>query len=502
MARTKSLPPPVGGWDTRETLADMPDVNAVILDNWFPSTDKVTLRQGSAEHATGMSGNVDSLLEYTSPEGSKKLFATNGGGIYDVSASGAIGSAEASGFSNDQWQQIQATTPGGHFLFACNGTDTAQLYNGSSFGAASITGPDLTKLIWCNRHQKRLWFGEADSLDAWYLDVNSIAGAATKFPISSQATKGGYLVAMGTWSRSGGEGADNVAVFLTSEGEAIVYQGTDPESQTTWGLVGVFEIGKPIGRRCIIKAGADALILTQDGFVAASTILPADRAQTDRVAVSAQINKAVNDAVRDFGSLFGWQAIIYPQGAMLVFNIPQSSIKFHQYVFNTITNAPCRFTGLNARCWGLLGDNLYFGTADGRVMQADTGNSDDGSNIEGDALQAFSYLDSQERKAFKRVELIFQSNGNPNAALDLNTDFQIRLPSGVAESSPVTSALWGVSHWGVGTWGSADQIYRGWRGVRGAGRAASARVRINTTNSRPSWIATNFAWEPSVSGHH
>lgn len=500
MASIFELAPPVGGWDTRESLADMPSDRAIILDNWFPSTDKVTLRKGATERVTGMSGNVDSLLEYSPPTGSAKLFAANNGNIYDASSSGAVGSAEASGFSSDQWQSTQVTTAGGHFLFACNGMDTAQLYDGSAFADSTVTGPDLTLLAWCNLHQRRLWFGESGSLDCWYLDVNSITGAAIKFPVGAQARLGGYMMAMGTWTRDGGDGADDVAVFLTSEGEAIVYQGTDPSSLTTWGLVGVFRIGKPIGRRCLIKAGADLIIVTQDGFVSASTILAADRSQAQRVAISAQINKAVNDAVRDFGSLFGWQPIIYPKGAMLIFNIPQSSIKAHQYVFNTITNAPCRFTGLNARCWGLLNDNVYFGTIDGRVMQADSGTSDDGTNISGDALQAFSYMGSKSKKAYKSVEPIFQSNGNPNAALDLNIDFQIRRPTGVAEASPVNSATWGVSKWGVGTWGSAEQIYRGWRGTRGAGRAAALRVRVDTTASQPSWISTNFAFQVSVDG--
>jgi len=52
-SRTASVPPPVGGWDTRNALADMPVENAVILDNWFPSTDKVTVRKGHTSHATG-----------------------------------------------------------------------------------------------------------------------------------------------------------------------------------------------------------------------------------------------------------------------------------------------------------------------------------------------------------------------------------------------------------------------------------------------------------------
>ena len=49
MASTSAaLPPPTKGWDTRESLADMPPDHAIKLDNWFPETDKVTVRRGSS----------------------------------------------------------------------------------------------------------------------------------------------------------------------------------------------------------------------------------------------------------------------------------------------------------------------------------------------------------------------------------------------------------------------------------------------------------------------
>jgi len=474
----------------------MPVENAVILDNWFPGTDKVTLRQGHVEHVTGLSGAVESLLEYTPLTGSGALFAVNDGNIYDVSSAGAVGSAVVTGLSNDRFQSTQISTSGGHFLLAFNGTDTPKSYDGSSWANATMSGPTIADLIWCNLHQRRLWFGEKNSLTAYYLAVNAISGAASSFALGGLAKLGGYIMAMGTWTRDSGDGADDVAVFLTSEGEAIVYQGTDPSSASTWSLVGVFRIGKPIGRRCIIKAGADLIIITQDGFVAASSILSADRAQADRVAISAQINKAVNDAVRTSGSVFGWQPFIYPKGTMLMFNVPVSATVSHQYVFNTITNAPCRFTGMDAHCWALLNDNAYFG-GDGAVYKFDDGNSDNGTNIEGDALQAFSYFGSKTTtKAFKLVEPLFQSDGDPMTALDLNIDFQIAAPTGVATAIATTAANWGIGKWGVGTWGSASQIYRGWRGVRGIGRAAALRVRVNTTSARPSWVATNFTFIP------
>lgn len=155
-------------------------------------------------------------------------------------------------------------------------------------GTATVTGPTAANLVWTNNHQRRLWFGEEQSMSAWYFPVNTIGGAAQEFPMGALAKRGGYIMAMGTWTRDGGAGADDVAVFLTSEGQAIIFAGVDPSSVSTWDLVGVFDIGKPIGRRCMIKAGADLVMITQDGFVAASSILQADRSQAERVAISSR----------------------------------------------------------------------------------------------------------------------------------------------------------------------------------------------------------------------
>lgn len=496
-SRSTSISAPTGGWDTQNAIADMPIDHAPIMDNWFPGTDRVEVRRGSETHATGMTGAVETLMNYTALSGTESLFAANNGAIYDVTSPGSVGAAEVSSLNSDRWQHIQIGTAGGQFLLAMNGADTPITYNGTSWSTASITGPTADNLIWCNLHQRRLWFGEEGSLIAWYLPVNSIGGAASQFSLAAVAKLGGYIMAMGTWTRDAGDGQDDVAVFITSEGEAIVYSGTDPSSAATWTLVGVFRIGKPIGRRCMMKAGADLLIVTEDGFVFCSQILALNRSQAERVALSSQINEAVNTAVRNFGALFGWEPIIYPRGTMLLVNVPQSSTTAHQYVFNTLTGAPTRFTGWDARCFGLLNDELYFGSSSGTVIKGDTGVGDDGVETMADCLQAFSYFKSPgTNKAFKGVEPIFESTGSPNAALDLNLDFKIEKPSGLAVASPVVGPTWGNARWGVDLWGGAGAIYRGWRGVRGIGTSAALRVRVSTKTSRPSWISTNFRYVP------
>lgn len=497
-AITRAIPAPLGGWDTREALADMPPENAVTLDNWFPGTDKVTTRPGYAVHATGLGAPVESLLPYTPLTGTGRLFAAAGASIFEVTGGGAVGSAAVGSLGSARWQHVQIGTAGGQFLFCCNGVDTPQFFDGSVWDDSTISGPTIANLIWCNTHNRRLWVGEADSLTAWYLPVDTLGGAATSFSLAAVAKLGGYIMAMGTWSRDGGSGAQDFAVFITSEGEAIVYGGIDPGTAADWGLQGVFRIGKPIGRRCLVKAASDLIIVTEDGFVAASSILPVDRAQAERVALSAQINSAVNAAVRANSTRFGWEPFIYPRGTMLLFNVPQSDEQSHQYAFNSLTGRPCRFTGVPALCWGLLGDAPFFGAADGSVYEFDRGATDAGAAITATCLQAYSYFKAPGQvKAFRHIEPIFEALTNPNAQVDLAIDF--RLPPTAATAQPsagnTSVALWGVSLWGVGTWGSAAEVWNGWRGARGIGRAAAPRVAVTST-ARIGWIATNVSYVP------
>lgn len=499
-ARTKHLPPPVGGLDTLNSIADMPPENAVVMDNFFPEAEEVTLRPDHTSHATGMSGAVETIIPYSALSGTDKVFAANNGDIYDVTSAGAIGAAVVTGLTNDRWQQTAIGTAGGQFIHICNGADTPRLYDGSSWSNAAYTGPTLANVIWTQLHQRRVWLGEIDKLSAWYLGTNAITGAATEFSFAGVARKGGYIMAMGTWTRDGGAGPDDVAVFLTSEGEAIVYAGTNPADATTWGLEGVFQIGRPIGRRCIIKAGADLIMLTEDGAVPASLILSTDRTQSELVAITRQINSAFNSEVRAHGTLFGWQPVLYPRGKMLIFNVPQSTTSAYQYVFNTLTQKPCRFTGINAASWGVVGDMAYIGDFTGTVHKFDTGaKSDNGVAIEGDIVQAFNSLGSPGvEKRVSMIEPLFTSDGDPSIAVEINTDYTVKNATApyVVPSSVSSGGVWDVAEWDVAEWGNQAQVYRGWRGVRGKGRAISIRIRAKSTTARPSLIATNILYVP------
>ena len=53
----------------------------------------------------------------------------------------------------------------------------------------------------------------------------AVAGAASMFDLGQIFTEGGYLMAMATWTVDAGYGVDDLAVFITSEGEVAVYRG-------------------------------------------------------------------------------------------------------------------------------------------------------------------------------------------------------------------------------------------------------------------------------------
>ena len=152
MARAKravsqpvSVPAPVGGWNARDSLAAMSPQDAVVLQNWFPATTECALRSGYTQHATGITGQVETIMAYAGAT-TNKLFAIAGGKVYDVTSSGAVGAAAVTGLTNSRWGYCNIATGGGNFLSMANGVDAPRNYNGTTWSTPAITGVTATKL--------------------------------------------------------------------------------------------------------------------------------------------------------------------------------------------------------------------------------------------------------------------------------------------------------------------------------------------------------------------
>ncbi len=499
VSKAQTFSAPVNGWNARDPLAAMKPEDAVYLDNWWPTPTSVNLRKGSDDWVTGITGNVETLMAYNGPTGSSELFACANNNIYDVSSSGAVGPAESAGtITSNRWQYTQFVNSGGTYLVAVNGTDNLRLYNGSAWtvvtgvSSPAITGVATTDLVHVTVHKNRLWFVEDNSLSAWYLGTQAVSGAATEFDVSSQCRKGGYLVAMGTWTLDAGDGVDDYLVFVTSEGEVLVYQGTDPASAATWAIRGRWEIGNPIGRRCLLKFAGDLLIACQDGVMPLSRALISSRVNP-RVALTNRIQFAMSQAATLYGINFGWEMILFPTENMLILNVPTSSTTADQFAMNTISGAWCRFQNWNAFCWEYFNEELYFG-ANGKVIKAWSGNDDSGNNIVADGLSAFNYFDSRRQKNFTLIRPIVAASALPPLALAVNYDFKTDAPIGLISGSNPSSSLWDSGTWDSAVWGGGETIYRAWQGARGIGFCAATRLRYEGKGYDVSWISTDYVY--------
>lgn len=496
----RSLPAPVGGWNARDAVANMKETDAVVLDNFFPTASDVIGRKGYSNHMTGFAAPVESLLVYATT--SEKLFACAGTAIYNATAAGAVATAEVTGLTNSRWQHVNITTAGGSFMYAVNGVDKPLLYDGTNWtpidnaSTPAITGVTTTTLKDVTLFKNRLWFAQDNTLTAWYLPTDSVGGTASPLALSGVAKRGGEIVSIGTWTLDAGEGMDDHWVAITSEGEAIVYKGTDPSSATTWALVGVWNLGAPIGQRCLMKYAGDILLLCVDGIMPLSRALVNERIAAN-VGITDKIQSAMTAAAVNYASYFGWQMVHYPKGNMLILNVPTENDgdNPHQYVMNTTTGAWCRFTGLDAQCWAIFNDEPYFG-GDTTVRRFWNTFSDNATNINGRALQAFSYFGRRGvLKHFKMARPVLSSAGRPAVRAGINVDFDTTALAGSVTFSPITTATWDVSVWDVALWGGDLTVIKDWQTMGRVGMAGAINM-ITSSQIELHWMASDFIYEP------
>ena len=491
-AQSVAVPPPVGGWNTRDALDAMQPNDAVQLVNWFPRESDVITRKGYSSHCdTGEGTVIQTLVEYKSGSASKLIAGVNGK-LVNVTTSSP--STLGTGYSSNIWDTANFRGK----IHLVNGADAPKLWDGSTLSSPSWTGPTIANLNGVMVFKSRLFFMESNSQSFWYGGVNSESGALTEFPLSAAGNFGGKLKAMGTLTQDGGDGVNDLAVFFMSSGEVIVYNGSDPGDATAWSLVGVFRIGSLVANNAVQKVGSDLICITTDGFVPLTRFFQFGRGLSDKQALSDKISKAASQAVSSYGNNNGWDILLYPKSDMLIFNVPRTALAFDQYVMNTKTLAWCRFRDQPAHSWSLLNDHAYFGGTDGVVYKADDGDSDNGTAITSDAQVAWNYFGNRaQQKRFTGLRPVFQAPNEPTISLNLGVDFQSQVPTNqLTVPSFASSATWDVDTWDNAIWGGAVKTVRGWQSVTGIGYAASLRLRLSSDSQQVEWLSSNYAFEP------
>lgn len=509
VSQVMTLPAPTGGLNARDSLAMMQPNQAVVLENWFPMQYGVRIRRGYNVHVNNLPGHTETLITHAAATGTERMFAVcTDNKFYDVTASAIGGTrvAVAGPFSNARWQWSNMTNQFGSFTVACNGVDTPQFYDGTVWAPLVITsgdaGFDPKKFIHVTLAHRRLWFVVKDSGDSYYLDTDTIQGAATRFGVGELFPRGGFLQAIGTWSTESGSGMHDNTVFVSSEGDIAVFSGYDPQSIDTFTLAGTYRVGATFNRRCLRKYQSDLLLLSEDGVFGMSSILAQSKVLM-ATALSAIIQLRLSQDVTDFGALFGWEMLAVNRHQLLVINSPRAAPdSARQYVMNQITEAWCTFSGYPALCWGLLDNECYFGTP-GAVMKGWSGNLDNlmpdvgGNTIVANCQQAYNYFgQSPLQKRWTMIRPSLTASGFPGMRASINVDFAIT-PTTEGQLTPIAQGAdsqWDQAVWDDDVWSGGLQNIHNWYSVDKLGFCASTLLSAQSSFDT-FWISTDFVFE-------
>lgn len=505
-----SFPAPTGGWNARDPLAAMPITDAEIMDNWFPEATDVRTRTGSLTYASAVPGTqVETLFSYAKQNTLQLLCAANSQ-IYSLSTVQTAGTIQSNStiangpFTNNRWQWVNIGSPGGSFMIAVNGADNNQIYDGTTwFGQTVYNGGSSPATVTASNvaiYNNRVFYTRVNTLEfAYHEQTNAIGGTVTRFDLSGLMPAGGYLVGIDTWTRDAGSGPDDYIVFVSSRGEAAVYQGTNPGSANTWSMVGVYRLPAPLGPRCTVKFGGDLLIATEAGVFPLSAAVSGPLQQES--SVSDKIRNKVNESVKKYRTNFGWELKYYPAGHWLILNVPVTAgTTTEQYIMNTNTGSWCRFTGVIANTFQVHNNNLYFASTT-KVIQHDVAvaNSlgDSGTNINLDVKQAASNFGLPGRlKHFKLFKPQISSDGDLPLMMGIDVDFSTLVPSNIPTPISTPYSAWDVSLWDTFYWADAPYPIPQWQGVGGLGTYGAVRIvgAINTESIL--WNATDIILEP------
>lgn len=506
------LPPPSSGWNTRDPVTMLKAEFAPVMDNFVIEGGVPRVRRGWRAWSTGLPGRVDGLLSWSGSGTAHRLFAASGAGIYDVTAGGAVGAAAVTGLTSARWDGIMVAAAGANRLLAFNGVDVPQVFDGTTWAPWAGTGV-TGGVAWAGTVAGRLFVGNPTRLSFFYGAAGAITGTFAEFPLQGVASRGGGVVAMGSISSDGGGGPRSLTVFVTSEGEAIVYTGTDPTDVATWGLVGRWRLPRPLGapHRCVAAWGGDLLLLTDAGIVPLSALsegsaatLVMERVGPVRRVAPSWMALAEERTARD------WSLVPLTRFGLLLSNVPWGPSAAQQVVVSE-GQAVTRWAGIPAACWAeSIGGRTFCGDASaGRVLLWGEDVADGGAGIIAEAVGPFTSLGrSGAIKRSHLMQAVLRDGEQSQVSARMIADWTVPLPlvdMGGASAAPsalqVLPGSPALGQWDVGLWdqalwaGEARAVSRSWIAAPAVGHALAPRITIVSGLDRPSWLGTNIAFE-------
>ena len=393
-----------------------------------------------------------------------------------ISHSYAVGATAKDPADNTLWRNTTLHTSGTGTFAADRAAHPGFWVSTAADGLSWITGPPGStvqygsNLTYVCKYRNRWFFVEGGTMNAWYLGIDSVGGALSMIPLSGAATKGGKLLFCATWSIDAGDGIDDKLVFCTNHGELLIFTGSDPSDASNWRQEGRYQMPAPMGMNAHIPIGGDLLIATVEGIVPVSAAITKTSGDLDLAMITKNIKSTWRNEVTTKNAM-PWTMERWDEyGAMFVTFPGGKPGKRYCGIVNTGTGAWGRFTGWDCTCYIRMRSDMFFGTQDGIVMQADRNGTDDGAAYTAIMVGGWEMFQSPSQTVVwrqARANFTSKSNANFNPQVSACTDYVVNVPPPPPPAQdPGVLDVWDQGLWDEALW---DQDVPAFAVVRNTG---------------------------------
>lgn len=513
-----SFPSPMAGVNAQQQLAGGDPLTAVVLENLMPLSRGCVLRDGYTEWQTGLPDDAHTIMSYTGAAVgvvNRTFAACADDNIYDITLQNqplplAVSLALPAQVDPGNFSYINFANDFGSYLCAVSAGGGYVIWDGAAWtvatvgiGPGEIDGIDPKDLGYIWTWGNRIWFIERDSMNAWYLPVGQITGTVAKFPLGGLAPHGGKLYAGVNWTVDGGGGdsgsttsMNDKIIFVTDQGDIIIYGGTDPDTAATFKIEGRWYVGRiPVGGRAVRRYGSDVMLVSERGLVFLSEILRGQgffsQAETAR-----NINPVLATQVTQSLGRQYWECEFLPHEQAIIVNYPTGDGEpDRQWLYMLNNKAFVTNRGMPMLTVGVSQGRTFFADYSGNIWWAFQGQSDGetaearGRDIEGYVVTTFQPMgDSVRQKRALMCKSQYVAASAPGVNQMLVASFST--PNLVSPTFTLPDdALWDVAIWDASVWAGDQQGFTVWRGAQGVGYYVAMVLRVK---GQPGTVLTNW----------
>ena len=416
---------------------------------------------------------VISAFEYASGN-IAKMYAANATKLFDVTNPTPV--LIKGGQTSGNYSAAQLANAGKNWMIVVNDAGDAPLrFDGTTweiadpFATNPITGPVGTPVVaghglsYVWKYRRRLFFIGAGTMSAWYLtNIDAVGGALLEIPLAGAATKGGKLMWGATWSMDAGDGLDEKCIFGTDLGEILIFTGTDPSNAANWRQEGRYDLSPPLGMNGHIQIGGDMLVVTVDGIIPLSQAIAKSPGQLDLAMLTRSIEVLWHEEVAAKRS-WAWSIKKWDENSTIFVTTPGDPPGLrHCLLANNTTGAWARYTQWDATCFIRSRADMYFGTQDGFIMQAERTGKDELFDGNTQAIKPMSYLATlvggwemfgapANQVVWHQARAAFRTSANEpfQPQLAATVDYVVTLPNPpLAGPDPGVLDVWDQGLWG------------------------------------------------------